>query len=415
VAYSSGGVPLWTNHIDEPEGFANAVIANNGKVFIAGGSWNGIDNDYRTIAYSTAGVPLWTNRYGGLHDYDAVTAMALDPNGNVVITGPSNEGSSLWDYVTIQYSDDGAPLWTNRYDGGIGNREDVASAVAVDGSGNVFVTGSSEGVNYFKDFATVAYSSDGTPLWTARYDGPGNSDDQAFGLALDSQGNVIVSGTSGETVLIKYSNMGEPLWTNRTGSGYYSQLAVDGSDNIFLATAGFTMKYSSTGVPRWTNLYVGGLRSIALDGWGNVFVTGSLYIGTNSWSETVAYSNAGEPLWTNSHSRMGNASGNGLKVDPAGNVFVTGQSWNGTNYDFFTIKYSPTVPLVRLHLEQDGSGGYYIRFTGVPGSTYRLQRAATLTGPWTSSAPQTAPDSGPVEFHDPFPLPGQAFYRTVQP
>ena len=72
--------------------------------------------------------------------------------------------------------------------------------------------------------------------------------------------------------------------------------------------------------------------------------------------------------------------------------------------------YSPI-----LAIEGDGDGGYFIRFSGVPGSAYRLQRAPGLTGPWATSGPQTAPASGLVEFWDLFPPPGQGFYRTVQP
>jgi 6-phosphogluconolactonase (cycloisomerase 2 family) len=69
----------------------------------------------------------------------------------------------------------------------------------------------------------------------------------------------------------------------------------------------------------------------------------------------------------------------------------------------------------RLAIIPDGSGGYFIRFNGIPGNAYRLQRAPTVTGPWASSSPQTAPTSGVVEFHDLFTLPEQAFYRTIQP
>src|SRR5262249_37673518 len=68
-----------------------------------------------------------------------------------------------------------------------------------------------------------------------------------------------------------------------------------------------------------------------------------------------------------------------------------------------------------LAIEPDAFGGYFVRFNGVPGSPYRLQRAPKVTGPWASSAPQTAPASGQVEFWDFFPLPGQGLYRTVQP
>ena len=68
-----------------------------------------------------------------------------------------------------------------------------------------------------------------------------------------------------------------------------------------------------------------------------------------------------------------------------------------------------------LAIEGDGDGGYFIRFSGVPGSAYRLQRAPGLSGPWTASGPQTAPASGSVEFWDLFPPPGQGFYRSVGP
>ena len=62
----------------------------------------------------------------------------------------------------------------------------------------------------------------------------------------------------------------------------------------------------------------------------------------------------------------------------------------------------------------DGSGGYFIRFDGTPGITYGLQRAPVVTGPWnTTIATTIAPPSGPVEFHDTTPLPGQAFYRVL--
>jgi hypothetical protein len=56
----------------------------------------------------------------------------------------------------------------------------------------------------------------------------------------------------------------------------------------------------------------------------------------------------------------------------------------------------------------------FIRFTGAPDVTYRLQRAASVTGTWTNLATNTAPASGHIEYHDTSPLPGQAFYRTVQ-
>src|SRR4051794_16644232 len=84
----------------------------------------------------------------------------------------------------------GAPLWTNRYNGP-GNGNDVATGIAVDGNGNVFVTGHSVGNGSSDDYATIKYSNAGVALWTNRYNGPGNGRDTAVGLAVDSNGNGI--------------------------------------------------------------------------------------------------------------------------------------------------------------------------------------------------------------------------------
>src|SRR6185369_92318 len=120
--------------------------------------------DYATVAYSNSGVPLWTNRYNGPRNgEDHALAIAVDGKDNVIVTGSSTSVSDT-DYTTIKYSGAGIPVWTNRYDGPA-HGGDGASGIAVDSSGNVFVTGysfDSAGATF--DYATVAYSSAGTLL-----------------------------------------------------------------------------------------------------------------------------------------------------------------------------------------------------------------------------------------------------------
>ena len=141
-------------------------------------------------------MPLWTNRYNGPgNGDDYARAVAVDGSNNVIVTGYSTGSGSDYDYATIKYSSAGVPLWTNRYNGP-GNGDDYAYAVAVDGSNNVIVTGYSTGSGSGYDYATIKYSSAGVPLWTNRYNGPGNSDDEATAVAVDGSNNVIVTGYS---------------------------------------------------------------------------------------------------------------------------------------------------------------------------------------------------------------------------
>src|SRR5688572_2278225 len=133
-------------------------------------------------AAQAAVTEAWVQRYGseaGSEDY--ADKVVTDAAGNVIVVGSSgNQTGNGSDMLIIKYSGAGVPLWTNRYNG-TGNGSALAYAVAVDGNGNVFVTGSS-GFDYFgpiNDYATIAYSGAGVPLWTNRYNGPGNNRDVA--------------------------------------------------------------------------------------------------------------------------------------------------------------------------------------------------------------------------------------------
>src|ERR1017187_3725039 len=141
-------------------------------------------------------IQAWVQRYNAPGNYNIARAEAVDGSNNVIVTGYSTGSGGNWDYATIKYSSAGVPLWTNHYNGP-GNGADEAGSVAVDGSNNVIVTGgscTSGGVN--PNCVTIKYSSAGVPLWTNRYTGPGNSNASGGGVAVDGSNNVIVTGSS---------------------------------------------------------------------------------------------------------------------------------------------------------------------------------------------------------------------------
>ncbi len=299
--------------------------------------------DYLTVKYNSAGQEQWVASYNGPGNaLDLANAIAVDSSGNVYVTGESYGLDSARDYATIKYNSTGQEQWVARYNGPA-NYDDEARAIALDGSANVYVTGYSYGVgDVGTDYATIKYNSAGQQQWIARYNGGTRSDDYGKGIAVDSAGNVYVTGDS---------------------------LGV-GDQNPDYAT----IKYDSAGQQQWVARYNGpanGLDSaaaIALDSLGNVYVAGeSAGQGTRNDYATVKYNSTGEEQWVVRYNGPANRDdqANAIAVDASGNVYVTGQSFDPNNGDdYVTIKYvqgatptptstptaTPTTPVQRLGL-----------------------------------------------------------------
>jgi len=337
-------------------------------VYVTGISY-GTFMDYATVKYNSAGIEQWAQRYNGPGNaWDWVKAIAVDGQGNVYVTGGVASGG-YDDYGTIKYNSVGDTVWVKLYNGP-GNHGDGASALALDGQGNVYVTGGSSGSGTSLDYATIKYNSAGDTLWVRRYNGPGNGDDWAYSLALDGQGNVYVtgesrgSGTSDDYATIKYNSNGDTLWVRRyngpgNGDDEDNSLAVDGQGNVYVTGESYgsgtaydyaTVKYNSAGVQEWVQRYNGPgngddwAYSLAVDGQGNVYVTG-YSIGTNADYATIKYNSTGTQQWLVRYNGPGNDydEASALALDDSGNVYVTGYAAiTGTNADFATIKYVQT-------------------------------------------------------------------------
>jgi uncharacterized delta-60 repeat protein len=345
-------------------------VDGSGNVYVTGYSLSsGTDYDYATIKYSAKGKQLWVKRYNGPgNGSDTARALAVDGSGNVYVTGESTGSGAGYDYATIKYTTNGKQLWAARYNGS-GSSTDSAYAIAVDGSGNVYVTGDSLGSGSGYDYATIKYDANGKQLWAKRYNGPGNGSDTAQAVAVDGSGNVYVagkssgSGTGYDYATIKYSANGKQIWVKRfnglgNSTDVVTALAVDGSGNIYVAGESLgsgtdydyaTIKYNTNGKQLWVKMYNGPgnssdtARAIAVDGSGNVYVTGWSWSSDTDYDyATIMYGANGKQLWAKMYNGPGNGRDCGwaIAVDESGHVYVTGISLgSGTGFDYATIKY----------------------------------------------------------------------------
>ena len=300
LKYNSSGTLKWSATYDNAgnDDVPNALATDaSGNVFVTGRTCNAHGAcDYATVAFAAAdGSPLWAS--AALYDAggdDEAVGIQLDASGNVYVTGRSFGTSD--DIVTVRYDSSGAQQWVTRYDSGT---NDYATALAVDGSGNSYVTGYSYDSNGGSPAIVVLKygSGGGSPLWQKIYGG-GTIQAMPSAMVIDGSGSVYVTGKVGQVanydmVTLKYLSDGTLDWVQTYGNAnlndFGTDVAVDGGGNVYVlgslsevtGNADFvTVKYSSAGVA---------LNAITYDGSSTLDAPAALALGVDAQGDTVAY------------------------------------------------------------------------------------------------------------------------------
>jgi len=268
--------------------------------------------------------------------------------------------------------------------------EDVAIGVAVDSSGNIYVTGYTDGgldgnsSSGKQDFFLTKYNSSGTKEWTKQEGSSG--DDFAYGVAVDSSDNIYVAGytdkkfhgnnNSGrfDIFLVKYNSSGARQWTKQLGTSnneYASAVATDSSDNIYVTgntwggldgstkpkycmgygtvkasrecTDTFLVKYNSSGTKQWVKQLEGSSsisyeksQGLAVDSSDNIYVAGFTNGGLDGNTSSgkhdiflVKYNSTGTKQWIQQFGSSENDLGIAVDVDSKGNIYLTGYTEGG--------------------------------------------------------------------------------------
>ena len=368
IKYTSDGDTAWTRTYNCPDSytdFAYAIAVDaNSDIIVAGYSYTTMGYDGIIIKYTSSGNQLWTKayNYSGASDeifYD----VATDASKNIYAVGGKDN-----DCLIVKYTPDGTLAWARTYNGPA-NGSDSLYHLAIDASGNVYACGESAGIGTDQDCLTLKYSPAGNLLWSKTYNGSVNGWDLLESVAVDSAGNAYVTGsveteTDTNYVTIKYLSNGDSPWTafySGTAAGGHNEayaiaitsdgnVVVTGSSNGTAGTDAATVKYDSqTGAQVWASRYNGAASStdyteaIAADHRGNVYVTGRSAEGSSTDYLTICYGSNGTELWKMNYNGPVSQTDFGTAIAVNDNaVYVTGCSTDSnSNYDIATIKYAP--------------------------------------------------------------------------
>lgn len=392
------------------------------------------DSPYSNTATATTqgvaaggGTQLWATRFSGIGAFDNAYAMSLavDALGNSVVAGSFQRtvgfgGASLTsagagDVFVVRYSPTGQHLWSQRFGG---TADDVAQGVAVDASGNVFVTGYFSGSVSFGGTALTAvgqtdvflakYSPAGVHQWSRSFGG--FNPDRGYSVAVDAGGNIVIAGylvgtvdfgggplTSAglaDTFVAKFSNAGAHQWSRRFGgasSDVAEAVAVDGNGNVALAgyfqgavdfgggsltSAGgndaFSALYDANGNHVWSRGWGGPsddrATGVAVDRDGSVLTTGTFTGNVSFGGALLANTGGGDIFVVKTLASGGHSwskgfgtgasvpeSANAVAVDGSGNVLLTGSIVGGVDFGGGPLNGNGSYDVFVAKLRSDSS------------------------------------------------------------
>ncbi|NJR64589.1 MAG: hypothetical protein HC772_03500 [Leptolyngbyaceae cyanobacterium CRU_2_3] len=261
-----------------------------------------------TSKYPSTGIREWTKPLR-LTGVEAITGVTIDSVGNVYVSGLAKgfPGSVSSVAYVAKYNNSGQEIWSKEWSG---TGSSSATGVAIDKEGNVYIAGITNatlGTDFTNPFSggdafVAKYSASGTKLWDKTIATPAK--DTARGIAVDGSGNVYITGDTSGTIsgqtsaggtdgfVAKYSTAGTQQWVKQFGTS-----GLDESQGIAVTDAGAVFLTGETTGGIFGNTNAGGS-----DAWIGVFngdgkLAGSTQIGTAQEDEAYGITVAGSSVY----------------------------------------------------------------------------------------------------------------------
>jgi hypothetical protein len=368
--------------------FGNVFVSGTASGSIDGIQFFAGVRDAFLVKYDSTGNSLWSRQIGTAA-FDFATSVSADGLGNAYLSGwteagiDGNSNLGTRDSFITKFNAGGNKLWTRQFGT---NQADWINSSAVDGSGNLFASGITYG-NFAAphqgqgDAFLVKMDSNGSSLWSRQLGGSGI--DEAWGVAVDAMGSAFITGRTAtgldgnihvgheDVFLTKYDSSGNKVWTRQFGStnnDVARAIAVDSSGNLYVTgiwggTAigypfdTFLSKHDSMGnllwfrqshIKFWDEGY-----SVQVDDQGDVLISGWASLdGGFDYAEAfvIKYDPMGNEIWSQqvwSDAERHSFQSISISLDPVGDVFVAGSITpiNPSHSDVFLVKLSsPVVP-----------------------------------------------------------------------
>lgn len=191
--YNSKGTIQWTveEAFRKKGKLTDAAIDSLGNIYVTG-----LDgNNYRIEKFNNKGSKEWLTYFNEKSLDDMLPMLKLDASGDLYLAGTSTQKlgeEENYDYIMMKFKSSGDREWVVRYNG-ISDSTDIATAMAVDDSGSVYITGKSW-IDKSFDIVTIGYDTKGTIIFIKKYDSKYH--DAAVNMTLDKKDNIFILGES---------------------------------------------------------------------------------------------------------------------------------------------------------------------------------------------------------------------------
>jgi len=329
TSFGAGGNDIWVLRLDEngnikwqktyggsdDDGVNAVALAPNGDIILAGETWSfGAGTPDHSNAWvlrlDGEGNVKWQKTYGGSGD-DGVNAVALAPNGDIIVAGYTTSfGAGGNDFWVLRLDANGNVKWQKTYGGG---GDDGATSIAIAPNGDIIVAG-----------YTTSFGAGGNDIWVLRLDENGNIKwqktyggstlDEAYAVALAPNGDVIVAGH-----------------TYSFGAGYEGVwvLRLDENGNI-----------------KWQKTYEGdnndGANALAIAPNGDIIVAGYTWSFGAGWEDfwVLRLDENGNIKWQKTYGGSNIDVARAIALAPNGDIIVAGYttSFGAGGFDFWVLR-----------------------------------------------------------------------------